>query len=73
MNSKLFISLGICLTILSCGGESKKSLTEYVDPTIGGVSVLLETTRQTMHLPNEMLCFVPLRSSMLDDWIDDFD
>lgn len=72
MNSKLFISLGLCLTMLACGGDSRKPLTEYVDPTIGGVSVLLETTRQTMHLPNEMLRFVPLRNSMLDDWLDDF-
>ena len=58
--------------MLACGADSKKSLADYADPTIGGVSVLLETTRQTMHLPNEMLRFVPLRSSMLDDWIDDF-
>ena len=50
----------------------KKSLADYADPTIGGVSVLLETTRQTMHLPNEMLRFVPLRDNMLDDWIKDF-
>jgi len=66
------LGLGICLTLLACGGDSKKSLTDYADPTIGGVSVLLETTRQTIHLPNEMLRFVPLRTSMLDDWIDDF-
>ena len=52
--------------------DPQKSVVDYADPTIGGVSVLLETTRQTMHLPNEMLRFVPLRSSMLDDWIDDF-
>ena len=72
MIKRLFSCFCISLAILSCGEDSKKSLTEYVDPTIGGVSVLLETTRQTMHLPNEMLRFVPLRSSMLDDWIDDF-
>ena len=69
---RLTLGLGICLTVLSCGGDSKKSPADYADPTIGGVSVLLETTRQTMHLPNEMLRFVPLRSSMLDDWIEDF-
>ena len=72
MNNKVIYVLGVCLTLFACGGDSKKSLTEYADPTIGGVSVLLETTRQTIHLPNEMLRFVPLRSSMLDDWIDDF-
>ena len=67
----------LCLLLAPCslslqGKDNKKSLADYADPTIGGVSVLLETTRQTMHLPNEMLRFVPLRSSMLDDWIDDF-
>ena len=67
-----FFVLGVCLVLFACGGDTKKSLTDYADPTIGGVSVLLETTRQTIHLPNEMLRFVPLRSSMLDDWIDDF-
>ena len=71
-HGRLTIGIGICLALFACGGDSKKSLTDYADPTIGGVSVLLETTRQTMHLPNEMLRFVPLRTSMLDDWIDDF-
>ncbi len=70
---KTFCSLSIGLLLLnSCGGDSKKSIADYADPTIGGVSVLLETTRQTMHLPNEMLRFVPLRSDMLNDWIDDY-
>ena len=50
----------------------KKALVEYADPTVGGVSFMLETTRQTIHLPNQMLRFVPLRNSMLDDWIKDF-
>ena len=72
MNGKLIITLCICLTVLPCRSGTKKSYVDYADPTIGGVSVLLETTRQTMHLPNEMLRFVPLRGSMLDDWIDDF-
>ena len=72
MRKKLCIGLGISLLLLACGSGSKKSLTDYADPTIGGVSVLLETTRQTMHLPNEMLRFVPLRTSRLDDWIQDF-
>ena len=73
MNNKLkCLWVGVCLALSCCAGDSKQSLADYVDPTIGGVSVLLETTRQTIHLPNEMLRFVPLRSSMLDDWIDDY-
>ena len=68
---KIILGLSFCLPLLTYA-ESKKSVADYADPTIGGVSVLLETTRQTIHLPNEMLRFVPLRNSMLDDWIDDF-
>ena len=68
---KNILVLCFSLPLLSYA-ESKKSVADYADPTIGGVSVLLETTRQTIHLPNEMLRFVPLRNSMLDDWIDDF-
>ena len=67
----IFLLLAPCSLPLQ-SKDNKKSLADYADPTIGGVSVLLETTRQTMHLPNEMLRFVPLRSSMLDDWIEDF-
>ena len=72
MRKVLFLLLLVSLCLAALSKENKKSLADYADPTIGGVSVLLETTRQTMHLPNEMLRFVPLRSSMLDDWIEDF-
>ena len=68
---KIILLFCSCFPLLSYA-ESNRSVADYADPTIGGVSVLLETTRQTMHLPNEMLRFVPLRNSMLDDWIDDF-
>ena len=64
------LALSAGLLCHSC--KEKPSPVDYADPTIGGVSVLLETTRQTIHLPNEMLRFMPLRSSMLDDWIGDF-
>ncbi|MCR4920565.1 MAG: glycoside hydrolase family 92 protein [Bacteroidaceae bacterium] len=75
MKKSLAIILGLlaCACVALCISYSKKkSLVEYADPTVGGVSFMLETTRQTIHLPNEMLRFMPLRSSMLDDWIHDF-
>ncbi len=53
-------------------GKGEHEVVEYVDPTIGGASVLLQPTRQTIHLPNQMLRFVPLRKDMLDDWISDY-
>ena len=45
---------------------------EYVDPTIGGVGYLLEPTRPTVHLPNSMVRFYPVRNDQLDDQIKSF-
>jgi predicted alpha-1,2-mannosidase len=42
---------------------------QYVDPTIGGVGLLLEPTRPTMHLPNSMIRVYPERKDQLDDQI----
>lgn len=44
----------------------------YVDPTIGGVGILLEPTRPTMHLPNSMIRVYPVRKDQLDDQIQYF-
>ncbi|WP_425563429.1 GH92 family glycosyl hydrolase [Luteolibacter yonseiensis] len=45
---------------------------EYVDPTIGGVGILLEPTRPTVHLPNSMVRVYPVRKDSLDDRIQSF-
>jgi predicted alpha-1,2-mannosidase len=45
---------------------------EYVDPTIGGVGILLEPTRPTVHLPNSMVRVYPVRKDQLDDQIKSF-
>lgn len=45
---------------------------EYVDPTIGNVSVLLVPTRPTVYLPNSMVRMYPLREDALDDRIEAF-
>jgi predicted alpha-1,2-mannosidase len=44
----------------------------YVDPTIGGVGIILEPTRPTVHLPNSMVRVFPIRKDQLDDRIHDF-
>jgi predicted alpha-1,2-mannosidase len=44
----------------------------YVDPTIGGVGLILEPTRPTMHLPNSMIRMYPVRKDQLDDQISYF-
>ncbi len=41
----------------------------YVDPTIGGVGLILEPTRPTVQLPNCMLRCYPMKKDQLDDQI----
>lgn len=45
---------------------------QYVEPTIGGVGLLLEPTRPITHLPNSMVRVYPARKDHLDDQIDYF-
>jgi predicted alpha-1,2-mannosidase len=45
---------------------------QYVDPRIGNVGQLLEPTRPTMHLPNQMIRMYPVRANYLDDQILNF-
>ena len=44
----------------------------YVDPSIGGVGIILEPTRPVVHLPNSMLRVFPQRRDQLDDQIHNF-
>lgn len=41
----------------------------YVDPTIGGVGLILEPTRPTVQLPNCMLRSYPMKKDQMDDQI----
>lgn len=45
---------------------------DLVDPTIGNVGQLLEPTRPTVQLPNQMIRFTPQRKDFMDDQISDF-
>jgi predicted alpha-1,2-mannosidase len=45
---------------------------DYVDPTIGNVAQLLEPTRPTSHLPNQVIRVYPIRKDYLDDQISSF-
>lgn len=45
---------------------------QSVDPTIGSVGTLLEPTRPTVQLPNQMVRFTPQRKDFLDDQISSF-
>jgi predicted alpha-1,2-mannosidase len=57
-------------TAVLCGGALVgHANVEWVDPTIGGVGMLLQPTRPTVHLPNSMVRMYPMRADQLDDQI----
>jgi hypothetical protein len=45
---------------------------KYVDPNIGGVAPILQPTRPTVQLPNQMIRMYPNRADYLDDQITSF-
>ena len=45
---------------------------DLIDPTIGNVGQLLEPTRPTVQLPNQLIRFTPQRKDYMDDQISDF-
>lgn len=64
-------------TFLTCSAlcslvSSLTAQVEHVDPSIGGVGILLEPTRPTVHLPNSMVRVYPVRKDALDDKIESF-
>lgn len=59
----------VLLTNFSCNSHKTSS---YVDPDIGGVSQILQPTRPTVQLPNQMIRMSPGRRDYLDDQIRSF-
>ena len=45
---------------------------KYVDPTIGNVGAILEPTRSTIQLPNQVIRMTPQRADYVDDQISNF-
>jgi predicted alpha-1,2-mannosidase len=68
-----FRKICFILVILSFTGCNNRQLSsgglEYVDPDIGGVGLLLQPTRPTVQLPNQMIRVYPVRKDYLDDQI----
>ncbi|WP_431209840.1 hypothetical protein ACQ86N_27495 [Puia sp. P3] len=44
----------------------------YIDPTIGNVGALLEPTRPTVSLPNQVIRMYPVRKDYMDNCISSF-
>ena len=60
----------IMLIVPSCCTEADKADNiSFVDPDIGGVGLLLQPTRPTVQLPNQMIRMYPVRKDFLDDQI----
>ena len=67
---KLLSALIILLAVAAC--NSRPSGLECVDTTIGGVGVLLQPTRPTVQLPNQLIRWSPARADLLDDRVWDY-
>src|SRR5450432_4139727 len=68
----LKLSGPLLLFVFSFLSGVTQSNTQYVDPTIGNVGQLLEPTRPTVQLPNQLIRFTPQRKDYLDDQISSF-
>ena len=66
-----FVSFSVHAQIMVSEGAKKDNLL-YIDPTIGNVAQLLEPTRPTVQLPNQMMRMYPKRADFIDDQIDGF-
>lgn len=66
--------LAFCLHSLTSPAQkiSEKDNLQYVDLRIGNVGQLLEPTRPTVQLPNQMMRMFPVRQDYLDDQISSF-
>ena len=69
MMKKAFLAV-LTLAALLAGCRSQDILSE-VDPTIGGVGVL-QPTRPTVQVPNQMIRWTPLRADLRDDQVADY-
>ncbi|MDR1408372.1 MAG: glycoside hydrolase family 92 protein [Tannerella sp.] len=65
----LFTALFVLLLQTACRRAQQPQPVDYVDPTIGGVGILLQPTRPTVHLPHQMIRVHPMKNDQLDDRI----
>jgi predicted alpha-1,2-mannosidase len=59
-------------TTIAQSSNVQPSNIDYIDPTIGNVGQLLEPTRPTVQLPNQLIRFTPQRKDYLDDQVSSF-
>src|ERR1700712_3184424 len=69
---RVVLSALCVITAINAQAQADTSNLQYIDPRIGNVGQLLEPTRPTMHLPNQMVRMYPKRADYIDDQISSF-
>ncbi len=59
----------LLIALLTSCDPKTPSNTSYIDTDIGGVGILLQPTRPTVHLPNQMVRMYPMRNDYIDDQV----
>lgn len=68
--NQLFLLIVLTAFFAGCSQNEKSvSVVDYVDPYIGNVGHLLQPTRPTVQLPNQVIRMHPVRADYLDDQI----
>lgn len=62
----------VILTYVTATAQTTHTNLDDIDPTIGNVGQLLQPTRPTVQLPNQMMRVYPMRSDYMDDQISSF-
>ncbi|RVU00146.1 glycoside hydrolase family 92 protein [Mucilaginibacter limnophilus] len=69
----VLLSLMVCGTYFQTIAQNEgRGNLKYIDPQVGNVGQLLEPTRPTVQLPNQMMRMYPVRKDYLDDQISSF-
>lgn len=68
----LLLASGGAFILNNCYAQTAGSNLKYIDPRIGNVGQLLEPTRPTANLPNQMIRVYPNRADYMDDQISSF-
>jgi len=67
--SKVLAGILVLCTPALAKGQTGTSNSSYVVPSIGGVGLILQPTRPTVQIPNQMVRVYPVRNDYLDDQI----
>jgi predicted alpha-1,2-mannosidase len=68
----IFLTGSFTLLSAVSRGQLPTDPLDYIDPTIGNVGQLLQPTRPTIQVPNQMIRMYPMRNDYMDDQIASF-